>query len=169
MCQCQKRRNECFHVCMQLVLNPCTHHKFRKWWLLICTARNSLVVSTCLQCGVSVYKKETLPELKHGLKYVHTSPRPCNTATCPCWELKRVFVFGCSNSMLENTIHLLIYMAYVLSEIYISINWIWSDLIQSSLTCLSLSNRSINFYEHTYLHAYLSISSSICISVYHLI
>ena len=56
MCQCQKKRNECFHVCMQLVLNPCTHHKFRKWWLLICTARNSLVVSTCLQCGVSVYK-----------------------------------------------------------------------------------------------------------------
>ena len=159
MCQCQKRRNECFHVCMQLVLNPCTHHKFRKWWLLICTARNSLVVLTC---NVLESLSKICTHFAQTMQHSYLS----------VLRAEKGFVFGCSNSMLENTIHLLIYMAHIiwpmcyLKFTYLSIE---SDLIQSSLTCFSLSNRSINFSEHTYLHAYLSISSSICISVYHLI
>jgi hypothetical protein len=62
--------------------------------------------------------------------YVHTSPKPCNTATGPCWELKTAYVFRCSISMLQNAIHVLICVFIYDFNIYQS-NLIWSDPLYS--------------------------------------
>ena len=132
MRQCQNKRKECFHVCMQLVLNPCTHHKFQKWWLFICTARNSLVVTTGnLLESLSIGRHPS--RTKKWCEGVYTlRPNHATQLLFRAESWKGPLVFGCLNSMLENAINLLIYMVY-LSTLQTSINRIWSDLIQSHL------------------------------------
>ena len=158
MCQCQKRRNECFHVCMQLVLNPCTHHKFRKWWLLICTARNSLVVLTC---NVLESLSKICTHFAQTMQHSYLS----------VLRAEKGFVFGCSNSMLENTIHLLIYMAHIiwpmcyLKFTYLSIesDLTWSSLVSPALVCPI--DLSIFPNIHTFTPTYLSLHPSAFLSI----
>ena len=119
MCRCQKKTNECFHVCMQLVLNPCTQDKFRKWWLLICTARNSLVVLTC---NVLESLSKICTHFAQTMQHSYLSVLRAEKGFC-----LRLLEFHAREHNPSFDLYGPYYMAYVLSEIYISINWIWSD------------------------------------------
>ena len=114
--------------------------------MMVCTARNSLVV---LQVEICWSRCPALPNWKMIWRYVHTSPKPCNTATGLCWELKMAFAFRCSTvcpSMIS------LWFKYLSIE---------SDLIWSTrLTCPNSSNLPI------YLSVWRSVCLAVCLSVY---
>ena len=93
--------------------------------------------------------------------YVHTSPKPCNTATGPCWELKTAYVFRCSISMLQNAIHVLICVFIYDLNIYQS-NLVWSDpLFSPALTRPIYLSICLSDCLSDNLYAWLSVCRSI--------
>ena len=173
MCQCQKRRNECFHVCMQLVLNPCTHHKFRKWWLLICTARNSLVVTTCNVESLSISKQPSqqffclkiCTHFAQTMQHSYLSVLRAEKGFClrllelharehnPSFDLYGPYY-----------IHIIWPMCY-LNFTYLSIesDLTWSSLVSPALVCPI--DLSIFTNIHTFTPTYLSLHPSEFLSI----